>query len=114
MKARILSLAADPELGKLRAMLLRQAGYDVLWPASKSEAYIALRDNSFDLLLVGHTLSGQSAREFAEIFRDKNPNGKVVVIMAATYVMLKADKTVKAADGPEVLLQAIEELLESE
>jgi len=111
MKRRILSLSADPELGKLRAMVLQQAGYAVVWPSSKAEADALLRENNFDVLVMGHTISGQSSREFAEIFRANNPNGKIVVIMAATYSLVKADRTVRSIDGPEALLGAIEELL---
>ena len=68
MKARILSLAANPELGKLRAMVLRQAGYCVTWPSSRQETDRILQDESFEILLIGHTISGHSARKFAEFF----------------------------------------------
>lgn len=92
-------------------MVLRQAGYDVTWPASKAETEALLGKKNFDVLLIGHTISGQSARGFTETFRARNPAGKVVVIMAATYALVKADKTVRAVDGPEVLLTALDELL---
>jgi DNA-binding response OmpR family regulator len=108
---RILSLSANPELGKLRAMVLRQAGYKVIWPESNQETDKFLQEESFDILLLGHTISGQSAREFAEVFRSRNPHGKIIGITAAAYLMVKADKTVKAVDGPEALLEAIEEVL---
>jgi len=110
MKRRILSLSADPELGKLRAMVLRQAGYEVIWPSRKGEADAQVREKNFDVLLIGHTISDQSSREFAEIFRANNPNGKIIVIMAATYSLVKADRTVRSIDGPEALLEAIEDL----
>jgi len=111
MKWRILALSANPELGKLRAMVLRQAGYDVIWPANKAETEALLAKQHFDVLLIGHTISGQSAREFAETFRARNPEGKLIVIMASSYILIKADKTVRAADGPEALLEALDELL---
>jgi len=111
MKRRILSLSANPELAKLRAMVLRHAGYSVTWPSSKQEADQILQNESFDILLIGHTISGQSARQFAEVFRARNPHGKIVAIMAATYLMVKTDRTVKALDGPEALLAAIAEML---
>lgn len=110
MKRRILSLSADPELGKLRAMVLEHAGYSVLWPSSKAEADRVLREKNFEALVIGHTISGPSSREFADIFRAKNPEGKIIVIMAASYGLVKADKTVRSIDGPEALLEAIEEL----
>ena len=113
MKGRILSLSANSELGKLRAMVLRQAGYDVKWPSSKSETEALLGNERFDILLIGHMISGHSAREFADAFRARNPNGKIIVIMATTYIMVKADKTVRAIDGPEALLEALGELLGS-
>ncbi len=110
MKRRILSLSADPELGKLRAMVLRQAGYEVLWPSSKAEADAVLREKNFDVLVIGHTISSASSREFAATFRARNPEGKILVIMKTSYGLVKADKTVRSIDGPEALLEAIEEL----
>jgi DNA-binding response OmpR family regulator len=111
MKKRILSLSGNPELGKLRAMVLRQAGYEVLWPSSKDDAERTIRDENFDVLLLGHTVSGDTARELAEAFRIKNPNGKIIAVMATNYVKVRPDRTVKAIDGPEALLEAIEELV---
>jgi DNA-binding response OmpR family regulator len=113
MKHRILSLSANPELGKLRVMVLRQAGYDVVWPSDKEEAERSLRNESFDILLIGHTIPGDSARDFAQAFRARNPNGKIIAIMATTYLTVKTDNTVKAIDGPEALLEAIQEVLGS-
>jgi DNA-binding NtrC family response regulator len=111
MAPHILSLSANPELGQLRAMVLRQAGYMVNWPANKEEADKLLENESFDLLVIGHSISGQSARHFVEVFRTRNPQGKIVAVTDASYLMIKADKTVKALDGPEALLGAIEEVL---
>ena len=111
MAPHILSLSANPELGKLLAMVLRQAGYMVNWPDNKQEADKLLENESFDVLVIGHSISGQSARHFAEAFRTRNPQGKIVAITPSTYLMIKADKTVKALDGPEALLGAIEEVL---
>jgi DNA-binding response OmpR family regulator len=111
MQARILSLSANPEIGKLRAMVLRQAGYYLTWPSSKQETDRILQDESFEILLIGHTISGQSARNFAETFRVRNPNRKVIAIMATSYLTVTPDKTVKAIDGPEALLEAIDEVL---
>jgi DNA-binding response OmpR family regulator len=113
MRTRVLSLSANPELGKLRAMVLRQAGYDVLWPTSKSEAEQVIRDRGFDVLLIGHSISGHTARDLAEAFRGRNPAGKIIAITASAYTLVKTDKTVRAIDGPEVLLEAIQEVLES-
>ncbi|MFL6439819.1 MAG: hypothetical protein ACJ71Q_19760 [Terriglobales bacterium] len=113
MKKRVLSLSAKPELGKLRAMVLRHAGYDVVWPPTKTEAEHVIGDQHFDVLLIGHSISGDTARDLAEAFRGRNPAGKVIAITASAYIMVRTDKTVRAIDGPEVLLEAIQELLES-
>jgi DNA-binding response OmpR family regulator len=108
----ILSISADPDLGKLRAMVLRKAGHEVSWPSSKSEADALLRDRKFDLLLLGHSISGPSAREFADVFRARNPGGKIIVVMAASYSLVKPDRTVRPIDGPEVLLETINALMD--
>jgi len=70
-----------------------------------------LQDESFAILLIGHTISGHSARKFAEVFRVRNPKGKIIAIMATSYLSVTADKTVKAIDGPEAVLEAIDEVL---
>ena len=111
MTRRILSLSANPDLGKLRAMVLRQAGYSVKWPANREEADKLLENEPFDVLLIGHSISGRSARHFAKAFRARNPQGKIIAVTRATNLMIKADKIVKALDGPEALLEAIEEVL---
>lgn len=108
----ILSLSADPDLGKLRAMVLRKAGHHVSWPSSKTEADALLQDKSFDFLLIGHSISGPSAREFADLFRAKNPDGKIIVVMATSYSLVKPDGTVRPIDGPEVLLETINTLID--
>jgi DNA-binding response OmpR family regulator len=76
MKRRLLSLSTNPELAKLRSMVLRQAGFHVTWPSTREEADRILNQENFDLLLIGHTISGESARHFAEVFRAKNPKGR--------------------------------------
>jgi DNA-binding response OmpR family regulator len=110
---RVLSLSANPELGKLRVMVLRQAGYHVVWPSTKTEAEQVIGDQHFDVLLIGHTISGDTARDLAEAFRGRNPAGKVIAITASAYIMVRTDKTLRAIDGPEALLEAIQEVLES-
>jgi DNA-binding NtrC family response regulator len=94
-------------------MVLRQAGYQVVWPSSKTEAEQVIRDQHFDVLVLGHTLSGDAARGLTEAFRTRNPHAKIIGIMASTYIMVKTDKTVRAIDGPEVLLETIQEVLGS-
>ncbi len=71
-----------------------------------------MQDQNFEVLVVDHTISGYTARELAEAFRAKNPNGKVIAITATPYLMIRSDKIVKATDGPEGLIEAIQELLE--
>ena len=41
----------------------------------------------------------------------RNPQGKIIAIMPTSYLSVTSDKTVKAIDGPEALLEAIDEVL---
>jgi DNA-binding response OmpR family regulator len=56
MKQRLLSLSTNPELTKLRSMVLRQAGFHATWPSTREEADRILNQQNFDLLLIGHTI----------------------------------------------------------
>ena len=109
-QVRILSTSADPHLGSLRAQVLRSAGYDVTYPQNAAETRRAIAEELFDLLIIGHSISTPSAKSYAEAFRERNPEGKVLVVHQMELLPVRADATVRAIDGPELLIQTVARL----
>lgn len=107
---RILSTSAHPELGPLRAQVLRAAGYDVTFPADHAETVQALERGRFDVLILGHSIVGAPAKNFVELFRQRNPSGKVLVVYQSGLVPVRGDAAISAIEGPEVLIGTIERL----
>lgn len=108
---RILSLSEDPQLGPLRATVLRHAGFDVTHPQGKQAVHGCLEEQNFDLLILGHSIAVEHTRDYVAKFREKNPAGKVLAVAQTDLLPIRADRVVRAIDGPEVLISAIEELL---
>ncbi len=107
---RILSLSEDPQLGPLRASVLRHAGFQVTHPRGKSEIHECLDSGVYDMLILGHSLGVEYARALVSKFREKNPKGKVLAVAQTDLLPIRADKVIRAIDGPEVLIAAIDEL----
>lgn len=107
---RVLSLSEDPQLGPLRAYVLRHAGYSVAFPNGRAETFATIERDTFDVLVIGHSIPTEHARDYAAAFRTKNLAGKVLVVAHTQFTSIKAEKTIRAIDGPEVLIAAVAEL----
>lgn len=105
----ILSVCTEPALAATRALLLRDAGLEVVTAASQLEAEQAIAGGEFDALVVGHTLPSEAARAVTEAFRRINPQARVVFVAAGWFIPIRADRVVQAADGPHALLAALSE-----
>ena len=108
---RILSLSEDPQLGPLRATVLRHAGFDVTHPRGKTEIRDCVDTGGYDLLILGHSLGVEYARDLVSRFREKNPAAKVLAVAQTDLLPIRADRVIRAIDGPEVLIGAIHELV---
>ena len=104
----VLLLSRDMELGLLRKRVLEQSGCKVTFPQNRTEALDALRAK-LDVMVVANTISRDSGAHYAEIFRGKNPKGKVVYICVSTIEHPPgwADETVLALNGPEEMVEAV-------
>jgi DNA-binding response OmpR family regulator len=109
-RARILSTSADPRLGALRADVLRSAGYEVVFPKDHADTLHAIATHPFDVLILGHSISTQSAKDYAEAFRARNADGKVLVVYQSALVAVRADAAIRSIEGPEALIAIIESL----
>jgi hypothetical protein len=61
----------------------------------------------FDVLLLGHSLSGPSMDSLCEIFRGRFAHGRVVMISGSNMHTCKADTVVYGLDGPQALVEAV-------
>jgi len=104
----VLLLSRNVELGLLRKRVLEQNGCTVLFPQNREEALDAFH-TPLDVMVVAHTISRDSARHYAEIFRAKNPDSWIVYICESTieHPPEWADETVLGLSGPEEMLQAV-------
>lgn len=109
-RTRIFNASANPHLGALRTQVLQSAGYEVEFLSRYPEMLQALEHDRYDLLLIGHSISAQHAKDLVEIFRRHNPAGKVLVVYQSQLVPVRADDAVRAIDGPEALISTIESL----
>lgn len=104
----VLLLSRDVELGLLRKRVLEQNGCTVVFPQNRDEAIDAFHSH-FDVMVIAHTISRESARHYAEIFRGKNPNSWIVYICVSTieHPPEWANETVLGLSGPEEMLEAV-------
>jgi CheY-like chemotaxis protein len=104
----VMLLSRDQELGRLRQKVLEQSGCRVMFPQNREEALEALH-TPHDVLVVAHTISRESGAHYAEIFRAKNPKGRIVYICVSTieHPPEWADETVLGLAGPEDMVRAV-------
>ena len=100
-----LLIATDPELRKQYIRVLRQKSCQVIATHSRAEALRALRNLAFDTLVLCYSLSSASCEEYAELFRQRNPNGRVVAVLREEAIdeKLKADTYVVGNDLEELV-----------
>jgi DNA-binding NtrC family response regulator len=106
MATRVLSASPDPALRHSRELLLQDHGCEVKTSLSKSHAQELIQSHSFDVLVFGNSLTPEVCQELAKDFRARNPQGKIIEILAANWKkpMNQPDAT---ALSPEELIAAI-------
>ena len=79
-KIQVLSCSANELLRTIREMILREAGREVVNSSSKAHALELIQRESFDVLLLGHSLSDSSLDSLCDGFRRRFPSGRVVLV----------------------------------
>src|SRR5579883_1467225 len=110
MAKRILSLATEPSLLTLRAMILQAAGYDVCSASNLLQVVEAYESGDFDLILIGHTINGKEKRRIATKLRELGTKGSVLEICLVSPEIPNVDHWMTEA-APQLLLEKISEIL---
>lgn len=99
---------------RVRKILLGTEGYNVLTASSGEEGLEIFRQNSIELVISDHFLTGRSGTEIAREMRALKPEVPILIISAA----LEKPEGLEFADGflakggaPEILLDTIAQLL---
>jgi CheY-like chemotaxis protein len=111
--ARILSVSNDPTLALARQLVLESRGFDV--ETFDSQAVLAAcQGKSFDVALVGHTVSRNEKRMLVGELKRLFPGIKVIDLLAYADASDPAsDGNCQVHDGPEALLGVISFILSS-
>ena len=106
---RVLSLSSNPELQTLRNFVLISEGFQVVSPQSKPGALEAIERESFDCLVLCHSLSENSCAELSRAFKHRNAESCVIHIVPTSWTekCANADLSIAGLDGPDALIEAV-------
>jgi DNA-binding response OmpR family regulator len=108
----LLSVGNDPELMKVRSLVLLQAGYALREARNGQEAVKIFADGDFDLVIICHTVPEEARIRLIKTVRLESPSAKIIVIRKDGELSARmADETVHSLDGPEALLQTVKQSL---
>lgn len=111
MAKRILSISHNPRLLIARNDMLAVAGYAVSSPRHPGDAVQLFRQNTYDVVVIGHSVTAGERKEILDALERIGP--RVPVIFAAPDgepPEPRADAIVDVAD-PDSLMQALARLL---
>lgn len=95
---RVLLVEDDPMIGQATAQALVDGGHAVDWVTKGEEAMSALRDHSFDMLLLDLGLAGVSGQEVLRGLRARDAALPVVILTAQDKVDTRVDLLDLGAD----------------
>jgi response regulator RpfG family c-di-GMP phosphodiesterase len=106
---RVLSASVDSSLNQSRAMLLRHHGLDVKTSESLEHARQLIAERNFDVLIFGSTLPSDTCWQLAEVFRQRNANGRIIEILPSPWAAPKnrPDATVVSSDEATELISIV-------
>jgi PAS domain S-box-containing protein len=109
-------LAVDDESSGLyfRKLILEHAGHTVLSSTGVDEALTLFRTNPVDIVVTDHLLGRQTGNDMAAEMKRTKPNVPIILLSGTSSVpepLLHADSFLSKTEGPEQLLEIVEELL---
>src|SRR3954467_10979466 len=111
VKAKILYGEGDSESLKLHVGILERAGYSVKTVVGRRAIEEAVRQDNFDVVMLGHTLTRDDRHHLPYMAKKANSLTRVLVIHASGKHH-EVDAAIDSRDGERVLLEALSGLLE--
>ena len=117
-RARILYVDDEPQLRRLVEMVLLQSGYDVDTAADGAEAWAALHDENYNLLITDHEMPRMKGLELATQARLAGMKIPIVLTSGSEDALrdpagawLGLAARLRQPFSPELLLETVEEVL---
>jgi PAS domain S-box-containing protein len=109
-------LAVDDESSGLyfRKLILEHAGHTVLSSTGVDEALTLFRSNPVDIVVTDHLLGRQTGHDMAAEMKRTKPDVPIILLSGTSSVpepLIHADSFLSKTEGPEQLLEIVEELL---
>jgi len=98
----------------VRALMLRNRGYQVITAASSEEALKVLEDGAIDLILTDQMMPAMSGTELTKVVKAKRPQLPIILISGMNELPSDADCAdafVPKIGGPELLFTTISAVL---
>lgn len=111
VKAKILYGEGDDKSLGLHSAVMEKAGYSVKTVIGRRAIEEAVRQDKFDLVVLGHTLTRDDRHHLPYMANKANSLTRVLVIHASGKHP-EVDAAIDSRDGERVLLEALSGLLE--
>jgi DNA-binding NtrC family response regulator len=108
---KILYGECDPKVQKQQASVMERAGYSVQLAIGRKEVEQAIGKQTFDLVVLGHSLTRDDRHHLPYMAKKANPAVRVLVIHASGKHP-GVDAAIDSRAGEAVLLEALSGLLE--
>jgi CheY-like chemotaxis protein len=99
---------------RVRKLLLASAGYAVLTAASGEQGLEIFRQNPVDLVIADHFLTDKTGSEIAKEMKELKPQVPILIVSASAEAppgLEFSDRFLSKGDGPNALLDVIEDML---
>jgi len=110
-KAKILYGEGDAEQLQAHLSVMEKAGYSVKTVVGRRTIEEAMRQDKYDLVVLGHTLTRDDRHHLPYMAKKANSSSRVRVIHASGKHP-EVDAAIDSRDGDHVLLEALAGLLE--
>ncbi len=108
----ILVISRNPRLLALRSDALGLAGYAVAAPSEPRDAVLLASKQSFDAIIIGHSVERDAREGLIHTLRDLHPNVPIVFVYENQKVEEPlADASVDVTHGPTALLDTLDRRL---
>jgi DNA-binding NtrC family response regulator len=111
VRPKILIASADQILSNSRKQVFEQQGWEVTVTRNKQHGLAVLHAERFNILLVCNSVSGRTRNEYATLFREKNPEAKVIVVENGEQAGFAYDALLSSPVSPRHLVDTVRQVL---